>query len=94
MKEMVTEAIVELRERGGSSLSKIKKYCVENFDLDLSSGSDKSRLNKALSHGTSSGLYIKNKGSYKVAAKGGATRKKKARCERGGRCAPRRLLPE
>jgi hypothetical protein len=65
--DMVKEAILELKERGGSSLAAIKKYTRVNHNLDFSSGSDKANLLKALKHGVTKGVLLQNKGSYKVA---------------------------
>ena len=67
MIDMVKEAILELKERGGSSLVAIKKYTGVNHNLDFSCGSDKVNLLKALKHGVTKGVLLQNKASYKVA---------------------------
>ena len=65
------DAILALKERGGSSLPALKKY------MNLSP--DKFRhLNAALKSGAASGAFVKVGGKYKVAKKAAAPKKKPA----------------
>jgi histone H1/5 len=64
---MVKAAIKALKERKGSSLQAIKKYIAANYKCDIVKIAR--FINKALKAGVESGVYTKNKGSFKLSVK-------------------------
>jgi len=65
---MVTEAILDMADRKGSSMQAIKRYCQEKYGLDYDQGDDKKQLTNALRNGVARGLIIQDKGSYRIGA--------------------------
>ena len=58
-KEMITQAVTELKERSGSSRQAIKKYIHANFSVG--DGSD-NHINQAIKRGVTSGEFLQPKG--------------------------------
>jgi histone H1/5 len=63
--QMVTAAIIALKDRTGSSLIAIKKYILAN-NPGLTPAQMKLNLNKALKSGVKAGRFIKVKASFKI----------------------------
>ena len=77
--EMVKAAILELKDRSGSSRQAIKKYIQEKYRVGENSGP---HLRLALKRGVAAGVLIQTKGtgasgSFKVAQKEGIKKTKK-----------------
>ncbi|KAI7881461.1 hypothetical protein K492DRAFT_206820 [Lichtheimia hyalospora FSU 10163] len=60
--EMIKAAIIELKERKGSSRQALKKYLLANYDLTANSHFD-SQFNAAIKRGVNKGVFSQPKGS-------------------------------
>lgn len=56
-------AIIELKERKGSSRQALKKYLLANYDLTANSHFD-SQFNNAIKRGVSKGVFSQPKGMF------------------------------
>uniref|UniRef100_A0A7S2SE10 DM2 domain-containing protein n=1 Tax=Rhizochromulina marina TaxID=1034831 RepID=A0A7S2SE10_9STRA len=101
--DMIKDALVELADRGGSSLPKIKKFLTDRYSMDFDAGKDKSLVLKTLKRGVEKGVFKQNKASYSVikvkpapVAKKPAKKpaKKRTGGGGGGLQAPKTLSPE
>jgi len=75
--EMISQAIVNLRRKEGSSLVAIENYILDNFDIDLSAEVFRRQLKLGLKRATEGGALMRNKGSYLI-GDGNPPEKKKA----------------
>ena len=71
--DLIKVAIVALKDRTGSSQQAITKYIIANYP----NAKNVTALKGAFKKGVESGALVKNKGSFKVAAKPKAAPKKK-----------------
>ncbi|KAF1824914.1 uncharacterized protein K489DRAFT_144718 [Dissoconium aciculare CBS 342.82] len=62
--DMIKEAILQLKDRGGSSRQAIKKHLLANHPsvTNVSENAFTTQLNKALQRGTDSGVFLRPKG--------------------------------
>ena len=65
-KEMISEAIMNLKDRTGSSRQAIKKYILANYD-HVTEEKAATPLKNALSAGVEAGLFHQNKQSFRIA---------------------------
>jgi len=79
-KEMITTAIKELHERGGSSRIAIRKYLQDNYDVNYPTFA--SQFRQALARGVEAGYFIQSKQSFRLSPnesrKAGSTAPKRA----------------
>jgi len=75
--EMIRHAILDMGDRGGSSLQAIKKYILDNYRVPEDGFAP--RVNNALRNQVDEGNLEKNKGSYRLASNYKAKYQKEAK---------------
>ncbi|KAK4179387.1 putative histone H1, partial [Triangularia setosa] len=78
--DMITDAIIQLKDRNGSSRQSLKKYVKSNNTINASDNMFDSLFNKALKSGVDKGIFEQPKGpsgGTKLAKKTAAPKEKK-----------------
>ncbi|PNS16144.1 Histone H1 [Sphaceloma murrayae] len=78
--DMIKEAVIQLKERNGSSRQTLKKYVMANNSLgNISDGVYTARFNQALAKGSETGVFVRPKGASGPVKLGKATGAKPAK---------------